>query len=50
MDYEGHGRKQSYLNIRHFPGIYTEVLKKVAKNLSRDDVLSRDSIPIAYQI
>jgi hypothetical protein len=35
MNWKGYGRKQSRPNIRHYPGIWLEGLRKTTKSLSR---------------
>lgn len=36
MDWEGYRKKQSWLNLKHYPGICLEILNKPRKNLWQD--------------
>jgi hypothetical protein len=36
MNWEGYGRKRSWPNLRYYPGIYLDGLRKATKNLSQD--------------
>jgi hypothetical protein len=36
MNWKGCGRKRSWLNLRYYPGICVEGLRKTMKNLSQD--------------
>jgi hypothetical protein len=43
MNGKGCGRKRSWPNIRYYPGIFLEGLRKTTKNLSQDiQALGRD--------
>jgi hypothetical protein len=43
MKWQGYGRKRSWPDLRYYPGIFVEGLRKTTKNLSQESrSLSRD--------
>jgi hypothetical protein len=47
MTWKGFGRKQSWPNLRYYPGIYLEGLRKTMKNLSHYSQSSGQDLNLA---